>query len=373
MIHGSQKSTRTFADQMASIVAIERLNLDAIKANAPKSMGKAKLVFLEPRMLIATPKIAQAWPIRPMSEDSNDDKFSLECRLDDADVFKTGLTAFDMKVRSLAFANKKLWFGKAAEEINSESDLRQTHTLSVKKGNEKPDGSRYEDTVKFKVTGWKDQVEEVIYKGEGDKKFPVDVKWHSRLVSPGGRGGPEDNQTKFYICETTDMTTGKEQMVPWTPCQDPAGNHIKDSQGNTVFEFVGPKHCQPGCKVRVVVQPSMVWLAAKFGVTLAAKQVFITPAPPKSKSVVEGIEIKDFVDPILAGRAARAAMSSNELRDVDDMLGEVDEYADNDAQTPAEPAVVPEKKKTERADKVDLSSPAKKSKKSKVLTVDEEF
>jgi hypothetical protein len=203
-------------------------------------------------------------------------------------------------------------------------------------------------------------------------------KWRSRLVDAQGRGGPDDNQTRFYICQDTSMTTGKEQMVPWTPCQDPAGNHIKDAQGNTVYEFVGPKHCQPGCKIRVVFNPSMVWLAAKFGVTLAAKQVFITPAPAKAKTLIEGIEIKDYVDPILAGRAARAAMASDVVFDDVPEAVEAESIEPESApQEKTEDKTVQDKKK--KADvKADPKSddknesPKKKAKKD-VKTVDEEF
>jgi hypothetical protein len=63
----------------------------------------------------------------------------------------------------------------------------------------------------------------------------------------------------------------------------------------------------------------MVWLASKFGVTLSAKQIFITPAPAKPKTSVEGIDIVDFVDPILASRAARQALAGDDLRDLESM------------------------------------------------------
>ena len=376
-----------------SVVAMEKYPLDAMVAKPPKAMGKAKLVFIDPRVSVATPKLEQAWPVRPMGDDASDDKFALEVRLDafdsNADTFKNALSQFDAKIRSLAFANKKSWFGKVGDDIQTESDLRTMHTMSIKKGSEKIDGSRYDDTVKFKVTGWQNYVDEVIYKSNSDNKWPVDVKWKSRLVDAQGRGGPDDNQTRFYICQDTSMTTGKEQMVPWTPCQDPAGNHIKDAQGNTVYEFVGPKHCQPGCKIRVVFSPSMVWLAAKFGVTLAAKQVFITPAPPKAKTAIDGIEIKDYVDPILAGRAARAAMTSDidvdEVPNVDDDVKSDDknDKADKPAEKPAaadkvadkladKPDDEPKKKKADKADKADKGD-NESPKKKKAKTIDEEF
>ena len=226
-----------------------------------------------------------------------------------------------------------------------------------------------------------------MYRGEGENKFPSDVRWKTRPVTtPQGQGGPDDNQTKFYICESTDPTTGKEQMVPWTPCQDPAGNEIKDALGNPTYEFVGPKHCQPGCKIRVVFQPTMVWLASKFGVTLHAKQVFITPAPPKAKTFIDGLEIKDCVDPILAKKAARMAMSTNSLRDFDEDLDAANALIDsedlqknNDAADYVASVIapvkidvaVPQSIKKRPLDENGTTSP--KSSKSKKVKVDEEF
>lgn len=373
---------------------LEKIALDAITAKPPRAMGKARLVFLEPMMLVNTPKLTQAWPIRPTDE--KNEKFSLEVRLEsgEQDAFRAALTNFDMRVRRLAFENKKTWFGKAADDIQAESDLRQMHTMSIKKGNEKADGSRYDDSIKFTIKGWSDHVDEVLYKDAGDKQWPVDCKWKTRLVDANGRGGPSDSDTKFYICENRDMTTGKEQMAPWTPCQDPAGNQIRDANGNIKWEFVGPKHCQPGCKVTVVFQPTMVWLAAKFGVSLVAKQVFITPAPPKGKSAIEGIEIVDFVDPILASRAAKQAMGHDDLRDLeavphavadedDDHVETANEWNTGPAAAGAGPAVAIAESSSsssskKRSNPDAATSPAAKpakstTKKSKTIAVDEDF
>ena len=377
------------------IVSMDKLDLASIKTMPPRQFGKAKLVFLEPKITVVTPELQQAWPLRPASDDG-EDKFSLEVSVGSAGseteteaLFKNAITAFDMRIRQMAFKDKKSWFGKDSDGMTSEADLRLVHTLSVKKGNEKQDGSRYFDTVKFKVTGWKDFVDEVVYRGEGDKKFPSDVRWKSRIVNAQGQGGPDEKQTKFYICENTDPTTGKKQMVPWTPCQDPAGNEIKDSLGNTMYEFVGPKHCQPGSTVRVVFKPSMVWLSSKFGVTLQASQVFITPAAPKAKSAIDGIEIKDFVDPVLAKKAARLAMASNDLREIDfDGLDDAGQSAspevESDARNlesslsasmvPLEPETKSPKKRAAEADKADKADKTETSKAGKKkVKLDEEF
>lgn len=363
-----------------AIQPLTKLNLDSITAQAPKTMGKAKLVFLSPMIRVSTCKVTQAWPIRPADE--KNDKFTLEVRLEsgnpEAEAFKSALNNYDMKVRQLAFENRKAWFGSGADTIETEKDLRTLQTMSVRRGAEKPDGSgaRYDDTVRFKITGWQNYVDEILYNEEskGDNKFPSGVKWRTRLADPQGHGGPDDLATKFYICENRDMTTGKEQMAPWTPCQDPAGNQVKDASGNTVWEFVGPKHAQPGCKLTLVFQPTMVWLAGgKFGVTLNAKQVFITPPPPKPKNVVEGIEIVDLVDPILASRAAKQAMTFDDLKALDDLPLENDEEAPEAEKTVEAPTVTESPVGKKRPSTESPAKATKGTKKSKTVTVDEDF
>lgn len=345
---------------------MDKVNLDSLICKAPRMMGKAKLVFLEPKVLVATPKLQQAWPIRPMGSET-DDKFTLELKIGPGcESFQGALNAFDMKIRKLAFENKKLWFGKEADDITSENDLRMKQTLSIKKGNERQDGSKWEDTAKVKITGWVNSIDEVIYKGEGDARMPADIKWKSRIVDAQGRGGPDDNQTKFYICEGVDMATGKERMAPWTPCVDPAGAQVRDAAGNVVWEFVGPKHCQPGCSVRVVFNPGMVWISTKFGVTLNARQVFITPAPPRARAVVDGIEIVETVDPIMVTRAAKQASLTDDLRNLDDVPQDEGEYSELTSQIPASQPILSDvsELKTDKTEK-----PKKKAKK----THDEEF
>lgn len=307
-----------------SIVPMEKLAIDAITApKPPRQFGKAQFVTLEhptvpsgSNLKIVTPKLSQQFTIVPMGEKLEDDKFSLQCRVgEDAAAFKEALTAFDMRIRALAFANKKTWFGKNADDLTEERDLRTLQTMNVKKGNEKTDGSRWDDSVKFKVTGWAEFVEEVLYRDGSD--MPKDVKWKARLVDTNGNGGPGPRQTQFFLNQGPNMVTGKDRMVPKVPVQDPAGNPKKDSNGNPLWEFVGPKHCTPGCQLTVVFEPSP-WLAGgKFGVTLQARQIFITPPAAKPKEVIEGIEIVDTVDPILAGKAVQQALAGDDLRDLD--------------------------------------------------------
>ena len=137
----------------SNVVPFDKLKLDSIVGKPPRQFGKAKLVFLEPRTNIVTPKLQVAWPIKP-SSDEGGDKYSLEVSMgsvgeenDDELSFKASVSAFDMRIRQLAFANKKSWFGKEAEQVSTEADLRLMHTMCLKKGNEKQDGSRYSDTV----------------------------------------------------------------------------------------------------------------------------------------------------------------------------------------------------------------------------------
>jgi hypothetical protein len=359
---------------MANFVKkLQTFNLDTITANqAPKSMGKAKFVYLDSSNKFISPKLVQAWPVRPT--DDKNEKFNLELRLDtsdpDTEHFKAALQNLDLRVRKLAFEHRKAWFGKLIDdsEIQSESDMRRFQYGSIKKGGERPDGSSYDDTIRFQVRGWSNQLNEVIYKGEGDSKYAVDTKWNSRLVDAQGHGGPDDSQSKFYINEGRDMTTSKEQMAPWTPCQDPAGNQIKDGHGNTVWEFVGPKHCKPGCKLAVVFQPSMVWIAGgKFGLSLHAKQVFITPPPKKPSDQFEDMVIVPRVDPISAMDAAREILN---------MEGDLDTIPPEKHEEVVEEVVAPvvtasQESGTKRA--AEKTVEKKASKKSKTVTVDEDF
>lgn len=370
---------------------MEKLAVDAITAaKPPRAFGKARFVYLDHptgNIKIVTPKLKQAWPIRPMGENASDDKFSLECRLgEDVMAFKEAMQAFDQKVRALAFAHKKSWFGKDADNFTEERDLRTLHSTSVKKGNEKADGSRWDDTIKFKVTGWAEAIEEVLYK-DGDSTMVKDVKWRSRLVDSNGHGGPGPRQTQFFLNQGRDMITGKDRMVPKVPVQDPAGNHKRDAAGNVLWEFVGPKHATPGCEITAVLEPSL-WLAGgKFGVTWQARQVFITPPAPKPKEVVDGIEIVDCVDPILAGKAVQQALAGDDLRDLD-YAEDTSEGAPTDESAfaapleatleaqPAEAAHEAGKKRKTAEAGLGSPAPAKKStssKAKKTVTVDEDF
>jgi len=325
---------------MSSLIStLDRVNIDAITSKPPRAFGagnKAKGAWLEHVPSVSTPNLPQAFNIR--ATDDTAETFSVQMRLDKSDpsseTFAQSLKAFDQRIRKLAFEHKNHWFSKnVSSEISTEADLRQLHHPSISKGAEKPDGTFYDDSVKFKIAGWGPFVEEVLYKGEGEKRYISDVKWKSRLVNAMGFGGPEENQTKFFLSQGKDMATGKEKMVAKVPCQDPAGNHLKDANNNLIWEFVGPKHAQPGSKLTVVFEPKMVWIAAKFGVSFTARQIFITPAPPKPRNVVEGIEIVDYVDPIMAIRAVQLATAGNDVRDLeqDDYNPEQDSMDDASA------------------------------------------
>jgi len=312
---------------MSTISAFKDLDLNSIVCDKPpRSTGnKAKLVFLTKCSNISSGKTTQRWPIRP--SDDTCEKFTLE--VEGTEDLNGALKAFDQRVRKLAFENKSTWFSKnVASEITAENDLKQMHHSCLTKGNDKPDGSKYPDTFKVKVSGWKDYVQQVKYKGEGDKKFPVDVQWKSRILDSVGNGGPEDHQTKFYLSQGRDMATGKQRMVAKVPSQDPAGNQMRDSNGNLIWEAVGPKHCQPGSEITVVLSGT-VWIAAKFGVSFTAKQVFITPPPPKARNIVEGIEIVDVVDPLLATRAVQLAVQCDDLRNLDEIPADEEDTSSN--------------------------------------------
>ena len=360
---------------MSVITTLDRVNIDAITSKPPRAMGKAKMAFLENIGKVSTPKLTQAWPIRP-SDDTNE-KQTLEVRLDEeSELFTNALRSFDQKIRKLAFENRATWFSKnVSAQFAQENDLSPIHHKSISAGNEKPDGTSWGPTTKFKITGWKNSIKEVLYKGEEGNKFPVDVVWNPRLVDAMGHGGPDDSQTKFFLSSGKNMATGQEIMVGKVPCQDPAGNHMRDSNNNLLWEFVGPKHCQPGSKLTIIFQPSMVWLSQKFGVSLVAKQIFITPPAPKPRNVVPGIEIVDFVDPILASRAVQLATVSDDLRDLEEMPSEL-EFQAPEVPLVTEPSSTVEDStvtSTGASPKKRAAPAAKGGEKKKKVSLDEEF
>jgi hypothetical protein len=119
----------------------------------------------------------------------------------------------------------------------------------------------------------------------------------------------------------------------------------------------------------------MVWISTKFGVTLAARQVFITPAPPQAKAVVDGIEIVDTVDPIMVTRAAKQATATDDLRNLDEVPNDEGEFSEllssvTELQSQVEPEKTSDKTdKTDKSEKADKAPAKKKAKK----THDEEF
>jgi hypothetical protein len=94
--------------------------------------------------------------------------------------------------------------------------------------------------------------------------------------------------------------------------------------------------------------------------------------PPKPKNIVEGIEIVDLVDPILASRAAKQAMTFDDLKAVDEVPPEETEYDEVPQSTQSvkeEPVEVGKKRVAESPEK----KSTKGTKKSKTVTVDEDF
>lgn len=354
-----------------------------IEAQKPRTVGKARVAFLNGIDKHSTDKLEQAWPIRPA--DDRNEKFNLEVRIGQANVDLTkAFEDFDGQIRKIAFANKKDWFMKRADEIDSEADLKQLHTKSIKKGGERSDGSRYDDTVRFKVEGWKDCVDEVVYNeakaGEDKGTMPKDVVWKPRYVDASGRGGPKDNETNFYLWVGKDMTSGLEKYANKVPCIDAAGNHIKDASDNLVWEFVGPKHCKVGSKLTVVFNSSVVWLSdGKFGVKLAARQVYVMPAPPKTTGRVEGVEIVSYVDPFQAAKAVQMVAAANDDSAEDAPDSSSDGVAETNLESLREPDVAdgPVETLGRKRSAAELSPTktkvAKTGKNKKLVTVDEDL
>lgn len=179
----------------------------------------------------------------------------------------------------------------------------------IKEGGTSKSGDKYPNAVNAKVDGWGSYVTEVVWEEKELKGLKQRVISHlvfrDRLVS---EGPVSDRDTRFYL-----HLPSSGKYTDKVPVVDGSNKPVTGPDGKIVWRWVGPQDCKPYSKVSAVIALSKIYVSAEFGITLAAKQVYIKPAPPKTSLNAENVEDDVDADAALAalglgaGAAAAAA------------------------------------------------------------------
>ena len=315
-----------------SYPAFDKLEKSALHALPVRqnTNGKGKTVMLEcdtsRQLKFSTPKnMRQKWAIVPATmeaEIKDTDKMNIEVELDSATMgdFLNKCNQFDSFVMESGFAHRKDWFGdKNASRMDSIDALKLTYTKLTSEGKMSKTGSKYPDSVRFKIEGWAPYLDSVVYREDGPTKgMAKECVWKSRVVDDMNPLGIKDGETKFYLFEKKDPVTGVDDYIYKLPVVDSAMNQMRNANGNGVFRYVGPQDCKPNSQLQVVFSASRVWISdVRFGVSLIAKEVWIKSPPPPTVQKLDGVRVNAKVDVAAAIRLISTMQSAEANYDED--------------------------------------------------------
>jgi len=375
-------------------------NAITIKSLSQNKGGKGQSCFIDysdpkfSRAMTAPKELRVLWNIKPSGENVEDAfSFNLELGLPatgerkDVDDFRSKATEVDNVILNFALKNKVDFFGsQKAKSMSNVDVVRGAYTPFIKEGKEAKEGAKYDDSIHGKVYGWKDYVQEVVYKdctvkGVPNTKMVDNVVWKPRICDPTGRmSNFKEGDTRFYLFMGKDPVTNTDTYTERVPITDATGRPISDELGNMQYRWVGPGDCMRGSKATVVFQMSKLYVAASFGPINAIREVYIKPAPPRERGVLGGAKIVQVVDPLQAARALQALMNSEEPDEEESVsvsdVQESTEVVENNTSKQPDSVVPPvservhsgtgtEKKRKERDSEDDSSTKHKSSKSSK--------
>lgn len=316
-----------------SYVHFEKTDAKHWKAQPAKlnASGKGKMVFLDysdgpvKSNKFAGPRdMRQMWAIRPASLDNGElkdnAKFNLELEITPENkLFLDSINNLDQFVMKTALENKDAWFGaKNASKIDSVDALRLTYTKTVIEGKPNRNGGKYNDSIRMKIEGnWGKYMNEVVFKDDDPNGMPKECTWHPRMVNTLDPSQDlKDNETMFFLYMNKDPVSGIDNYADRVPVIDAAGHQIKDNQNNGLWRYVGPQDCKPNSRITVIFTASRVWISdVRFGITIAAKKVYIKPPPPKVTQVLEGVRTLTSVDIATASRAVLNTLTAEDASD----------------------------------------------------------
>lgn len=281
------------------------LNFEAVKPEdgtitlqTPRSApGLGRIAYFRlraPLLAFVGPKnMRLPYSLRPTNVDNGtikiNSKFDMELSLEDVPEFEEACRKFDEWVVDQAFARKTEFFGNKAQYVTTRETVMAMYSTGklMKAGKAKPDGGAYPSTIRFKVSGsWANYVSSITtrpYVADGKTmSLPDRCNWFTRPLSdPVGK-----DETKFWMA-----VPGKENTFT---------DKLQDGAGG--YRLVGPQDCVPGSKITPVFTLSSLYITEGFGVTVTAKEVYITPRaetadrPIYSHGMLPGVNCVTDVD-----------------------------------------------------------------------------
>jgi hypothetical protein len=293
-----------------SYPAFEKLDKSTLAAQPVRGnkTGLGKTVMLDCSgargLRFSTPKdMRQKWNIAPAgmnAEIGPDDKMVIDVEIGpEHSEFASKCVMLDQFVMEQAFSHKKDWFGdKNASRMDTIDALKLTYTKLVSEGKADKTGSKYPDSIKFKIEGWAPYLETVITHEEGARKgMPKQCVWKNRIIDDLKPLGVDDKETKFFLFEKKCPVTNTEEYIYKLPVVDPAMNQLKGVDGNGMWRYVGPQDCKPNSRIRIVFAAQRVWISdIRFGIALTAKEIWIKPPPPPTVQKLDGVRVNPKVD-----------------------------------------------------------------------------
>lgn len=190
-------------------------------------------------------------------------KFDVELAIDETTMgkFEDACRTFDNWIVESAFAKKQDFFGNNSQYFTTVHSVEGMYASGrmLKAGKPKPEGGFYQNSIRCKIVGgWYKYAESVVTKPvsvEGNTRYLAErCIWKARPVSDPVAVG----ETKFWL-KVGDTYTGK----------------IDDGKGGV--RLVGPGDCTPGSKVTPVFAISSIYINKGFGITITAKELYISP------------------------------------------------------------------------------------------------
>ena len=192
------------------------------------------------------------------------------------------------------------------------------------------EGKSYADTVRIKLDGWFDYIIDYVREEKtikGKKVMMVkECVWKPRYTTKEDGVTPNpltERDTKFYL-----WVDKIKRYIPQVPCVGADGKPIvlgrtPDGKPRYQMRWVGPQDAPQHSRITPVCKFTKMYVTDSFGPTVAGTDLYIKPAPPRSKSRVAGYDVDTNVsaEDALAALTETAKASEAAADDDDESEG----------------------------------------------------